>query len=75
MPSGEPHRSAAHSANHVAAPIEANEAVQALRNGPAGEQRAGGEDVAHGHGIGEPPARQVDRGVGDLPPCAERVRR
>jgi hypothetical protein len=36
MPSGEPHRSAAHSANHVAQPIEADEAVQALRNGPIG---------------------------------------
>jgi hypothetical protein len=36
MPSGEPHRSAERSANHVAAPTEANEAVQALRNGPVG---------------------------------------
>jgi hypothetical protein len=29
MPSGEPHRSAAHSANHVAAPIDEMHAVAA----------------------------------------------
>jgi hypothetical protein len=36
MPTEEPHSSAAHSTAHVAAPIEADEAAQALRNGPMG---------------------------------------
>ena len=36
MPSDEPHHSAAHSPDHVAASIGADEAAQALRNGPAG---------------------------------------
>ena len=35
MPSDEPHHSA-HAHDHVAAPIGAHEAAQALRNGPAG---------------------------------------
>jgi hypothetical protein len=35
VPSDEPHRSS-HSPDHVAAPIGADEAAQALRNGPAG---------------------------------------
>ncbi|MGO9358802.1 MAG: hypothetical protein ACLP1D_14175 [Xanthobacteraceae bacterium] len=36
MPADEPHYSAALSADHNAAPIEAHEAAQALRNGPIG---------------------------------------
>ena len=36
MPTEEPHASAAHLREHVAAPIEADEAAQALRNGPIG---------------------------------------
>jgi hypothetical protein len=36
MPSEESHSSAAHLREHVAAPIEADEAAQALRNGPIG---------------------------------------
>lgn len=34
--SDEPHHSAAHSIDHVAAPIGAHEAAQALSNGPIG---------------------------------------
>lgn len=36
MPSDEPHYSAAHSPDHVAAPIGADDAAQALRDGPIG---------------------------------------
>jgi hypothetical protein len=36
MASDEPHHSAAHSPDHVAAPIGADEAAQALRDGPIG---------------------------------------
>lgn len=36
MHSDEPHASAAHPSDHVAAPIGADEAAQALRNGPIG---------------------------------------
>ena len=36
MQSDEAHHSAAHSRDHVAAPIGADEAAQALRNGPMG---------------------------------------
>jgi len=36
MPSDEPHHSAASSSDHVAAPIGADEAAQALSNGPIG---------------------------------------
>jgi hypothetical protein len=36
MPADEAHHSAAHSPDHVAAPIGADEAAQALRDGPIG---------------------------------------
>ena len=36
MPLDEPHHSAAHLPEHVAAPIGADEAAQALRQGPIG---------------------------------------
>jgi hypothetical protein len=36
VPSDEPHHSAAHSPDHGEAPIGADEAAEALRNGPAG---------------------------------------
>jgi hypothetical protein len=36
MSSEEPHSSAAHLREHVAAPIETDDAVKALRNGPIG---------------------------------------
>jgi hypothetical protein len=36
MPLDEPHHSAAHLPEHVAAPIGADEAAQALRHGPIG---------------------------------------
>jgi hypothetical protein len=36
MPSDETHRSAAHLPDHVAAPIETEDAVRALSNGPIG---------------------------------------
>ena len=36
MPADEAHHSAAHSPDHVAAPIGADEATQALRDGPIG---------------------------------------
>jgi hypothetical protein len=36
MPTDEPHYSAAHLPEHVAAPIGSDEAVQALKNGPIG---------------------------------------
>jgi hypothetical protein len=36
MPSDQPHHSAAHSIEHVAAPVTADEAAQALRDGPIG---------------------------------------
>jgi hypothetical protein len=36
MPDGEPHTSAAHRPDRVAAPVGAREAAAALRNGPIG---------------------------------------
>ena len=36
MGNPEPHETAAHQAEHVAAPIGADEAAEALKNGPAG---------------------------------------
>jgi hypothetical protein len=36
VPSDEPHEPTAHSSGNVAAPLGADEAAQALRNGPAG---------------------------------------
>ena len=36
MPIDEPHQTAAHLSEHVAAPIGSDEAAEALRNGPIG---------------------------------------